>query len=359
MSALSTDYLLSLISLLSTHFTQYPPPPRSAEATALTEFFTLIFGNSPEVREDLVAIVLATLPEAPPIIRAEQQVRARRRQVRARRLRRSVPSSPSVSPAPSALVAPSGLRHISSADPQNASLASTPSPSLIILSSSSVGAGATLPGGGHGVAAAGQEDDDSDSDGETDTDCESTSGPPAINEREDSLDPINTIQPQRPGISSGTVLRQSYGNMQYLCYLFAGALRAKREGSKFDNFDITGLDFQQRYSVAIGLEHKKALLAVRSIYLWAGMAREWMALARSHLTTSVRRPSKSGRVRENLVPDVEVVRLLGTTNKKTIGNFRRRMLRYSLYEEVRLKFEAYLLEEPIVSVFGFHRSISE
>lgn len=120
------------------------------------------------------------------------------------------------------------------------------------------------------AAAATEESETTD----TETDTESESDHRTYGGRQESEDLI-AVLPQKRKRDPGAILLDSYGDMRYLCYLFAKALRSRRSRLESDSFDIETANFQQRINIALDLDSQRSIVKVRLIYVRAGLAKEW------------------------------------------------------------------------------------
>lgn len=149
---------------------------------------------------------------------------------------------------------------------------------------------------------------------------------------------------------------RSYGRMNYLCCLFASAIHERRIGSDFNDFDVTGLNSGKIFDLV--LSQNGALNRIRSIYMRASLGKMWVEAAQKHRKGTSSKRLVSANVAMQLLFSTEqttkamAAKVLHQIDKNAMSRFRKRMERYTIYEDIRLKFAPHLEGEGIVSVLG-------
>jgi hypothetical protein len=150
--------------------------------------------------------------------------------------------------------------------------------------------------------------------------------------------------------TDGSNMAVKYGDLHYLAFFFSKALAARRASRRLRPVPRDDASFREKFDAVSRLDNTRELRAFQSIFLSAGLAKQW--------TEEADRQAEQ-TVRENLVPRDVALSIFGPLSQRELDNRRKQVNRWQIFERTRRLFEEELKEQSIFAVFAFPNSTCE
>jgi hypothetical protein len=141
-----------------------------------------------------------------------------------------------------------------------------------------------------------------------------------------------------------------YGDLHYMAFFFSNALKARRASRRLKPVPGDDASFQERFQAVNKLENQRELRTLQSIYLSAGLAKQW--------TEEADRQAEQ-TLRPNLVTRDAALSIFGPLSKHELDNRRKQVNRWQIFERTRRLFQDELGAQSIFAVFAFADSTCE
>jgi hypothetical protein len=150
--------------------------------------------------------------------------------------------------------------------------------------------------------------------------------------------------------TDGWNMAVKYGDLHYLAFFFSKALEARRARRRLRPVPKDDASFEEKLHAVRLLDNQRELRALQSIYLSAGLARQW--------TEEADRQAEQ-TVRQNLVLRDAALSIFGPLSQRELDNRRKQVNRWQIFERTRRLFEEKLGPQSIFAVFAFPNSTCE